>query len=109
MPALPEAEVRTRPARGRLAYVERRSLRWNAFCSGYRLLAALGGHMSSSNRRWTSEEIEKLKTMAGQYSRKTIADNLGRGPSSAAVKAHQLRISLRWKNLSRYAGVAEGS
>ncbi|MGY4570504.1 SANT/Myb-like DNA-binding domain-containing protein [Bradyrhizobium sp. USDA 3256] len=46
-------------------------------------------------RRWTAEEIEKLKAMAGKLPAGKIAEQLGRGPMSVAVKAHQLKVSLR--------------
>ena len=51
--------------------------------------------MSQFVRRWSSDDIEKLKSMAGKYSRQKIAAELERGPTAVAVKAHQLRISLR--------------
>ncbi|WP_143046721.1 hypothetical protein [Bradyrhizobium erythrophlei] len=39
-------------------------------------------------RRWTAEEIEKLKAIAGKLPTGTIAEQLGRDPMSVAVKAH---------------------
>ena len=51
--------------------------------------------MSQFVRRWSSDDIEKLKSMAGKYSRQKIAAELERGPTAVAVKAHQLRISLQ--------------
>ncbi|MET4474133.1 hypothetical protein ABIA95_007984 [Bradyrhizobium sp. LA8.1] len=51
--------------------------------------------MANLVRRWTSDDIGKLKEMAGKHSREKIAAELGRGPSAIAVKAHQLNISLR--------------
>jgi hypothetical protein len=46
-------------------------------------------------RRWTPDEITKLKEMAGKYPRDTIAEQLGRAGSAVAMKAYELRISLR--------------
>lgn len=51
---------------------------------------------SSVRHRWTSEDLEKLKAMAGNHRRETIAAELNRGVSSVAVKAHELGISLRY-------------
>ena len=51
--------------------------------------------MTKPVRRWTAEDIEKLKAMAGKLPRGKIAEQLGRGPMSVAVKAHQLKVSLR--------------
>ncbi|MGY4363819.1 hypothetical protein ACVW0J_010376 [Bradyrhizobium sp. i1.7.7] len=45
---------------------------------------------------WTSEEIEKLKAMAGNHRREKIAAELNRGAPAVALKAHQLGISLRY-------------
>ncbi|APG09840.1 hypothetical protein JQ582_41190 [Bradyrhizobium japonicum] len=53
--------------------------------------------MSDPVRRpWTSEEIEKLKAMAGNHRREKIAAELNRGAPAVALKAHQLGISLRY-------------
>ena len=49
-------------------------------------------------RSWTAEEIEKLKAMAGKLSTDKIAEQLGRGPMAIAMKAHQLRVSLRTRD-----------
>jgi hypothetical protein len=46
-------------------------------------------------RGWTAEEIEKLKQLAGRRPPAEIAAELGRTPGSLAVKAHQLKISLK--------------
>jgi hypothetical protein len=51
--------------------------------------------MANFVRRWTASDIEKLQEMAGKQPRKKIAAELGRAPGAIAVKAHQLRISLR--------------
>jgi hypothetical protein len=46
-------------------------------------------------RGWTAEEIETLKRLAGKRSPAEIAAELGRTPGSLAVKAHQIKISLK--------------
>lgn len=46
-------------------------------------------------KRWTADDIAKLKNLAQKQTRKVIAAELGRSPSATAVKAHQLGISLR--------------
>ena len=50
------------------------------------------------HRPWTDEEITKLRSMAQRYPARTIAAELGRGVSAVAVKAHQLRLSLKVKS-----------
>jgi hypothetical protein len=51
--------------------------------------------MSKPARSWTTEDIEKLKAMAGQLPAAKIAEQLGRGPVAITMKAHQLQVSLR--------------
>ena len=46
-------------------------------------------------KRWTADDIAKLKNLAQKRSRKDIAAELGRSPSATSVKAHELRISLK--------------
>jgi hypothetical protein len=46
-------------------------------------------------RPWTIEDIKKLKMLAQRRKTADIAAELGRSQGSTAVKAHQLRISLR--------------
>jgi hypothetical protein len=48
-------------------------------------------------KRWTPEEIAKLKAMAQKYPASKIAEALGRGQSAIFVKAHELKLSLRLK------------
>jgi len=48
-------------------------------------------------KRWTPEEISKLKGMAQKYPAAEIAEALGRGHSAVFVKAHELKLSLRLK------------
>ena len=46
-------------------------------------------------KRWTPDEISKLKSMAQKYPAAKIAEELGRGLSATVVKAHELKLSLR--------------
>lgn len=46
-------------------------------------------------RRWTQDEIASLINMAGKQPTAKIANLLGRGKTAVAVKAHELKISLR--------------
>jgi hypothetical protein len=49
----------------------------------------------TSIRRWNSDDIEKLRRLAGTRSAAEIASELGRTRGSVTVKAHQLKLSLR--------------
>jgi hypothetical protein len=49
----------------------------------------------SIHRRWTADDVTKLRQLAGKHPRNAIAAQLGRRPSALAVKAHQLKVSLR--------------
>ena len=58
--------------------------------------------MSKRSRKlWSDSDIEKLKSMAGNYPTAQIAQELGRGLSATMVKAHELHISLRRKPAAR--------
>ena len=46
-------------------------------------------------RRWTADDIAKLKNMAQKEPSAKIAAQLGRSIGATAVKAHQLGISLK--------------
>jgi hypothetical protein len=46
-------------------------------------------------KRWTADDIAKLKNLAQKHRREVIAAELGRSPSATAVKAHQLGLSLK--------------
>jgi hypothetical protein len=46
-------------------------------------------------RRWTADEIAKLKNMAQKQRAEEIAAQLGRSAAATAVKAHELKLSLR--------------
>jgi hypothetical protein len=48
-------------------------------------------------RRWSTDDLAKLKNMAQKFPAAHIAAELGRGLSATMVKAHQLRVSLRVK------------
>ena len=47
-------------------------------------------------KRWTDDDVEKLKVMA-QKPGSQHCGRLGRGLSATMVKAHELRVSLRMK------------
>jgi hypothetical protein len=46
-------------------------------------------------RRWSNEDIAKLKSMAQKYPAAAIAAQLGRSAAATIVKAHELKLSLR--------------
>jgi hypothetical protein len=46
-------------------------------------------------RRWTADDIAKLKNLAQKEPCSTLAAQLGRSVGATAVKAHQLGISLK--------------
>ena len=46
-------------------------------------------------RRWTADDIAKLKNMAQKEPCATLAAQLGRSVGATAVKAHELGISLK--------------
>ena len=46
-------------------------------------------------RRWTADDIAKLKNLAQKQRCEVIAAEVGRSSSATAVKAHQLGLSLR--------------
>jgi hypothetical protein len=50
-----------------------------------------------TQRRWTADDLIKLRSMAQKYSTAQIAAALGRGLGATMVKAHQLKLSLRMK------------
>ncbi len=51
-------------------------------------------------KRWSPEEILKLKSMAQRYPAAKIAEELGRGLAATTVKAHALKVSLRYRRQS---------
>ena len=46
-------------------------------------------------KRWTADDIAKLKNLAQKQRREDIAVELGRSLSATSVKAHQLGVSLK--------------
>jgi bifunctional pyridoxal-dependent enzyme with beta-cystathionase and maltose regulon repressor activities len=52
-------------------------------------------------RPWTADDIAKLKNMAEKHSTATIARELGRSVAATAVKAHELKLSLRMPGRQR--------
>jgi hypothetical protein len=46
-------------------------------------------------RSINADDVTKPRQLAGKHPRNAIATQLGRGPSALAVKAHQLKVSLR--------------
>jgi hypothetical protein len=51
-------------------------------------------------KRWSPEDISKLKNMAQKYPAAQIAEELGRGVAATMVKAHELKVSLRYRKPS---------
>jgi hypothetical protein len=49
----------------------------------------------TSKRRWTGDDIAKLKNLAQKQRVSAIAAELGRSRGATAVKAHQLGVSLK--------------
>jgi hypothetical protein len=50
---------------------------------------------SPTFRRWTADDIAKLKNLAQKQRPADIAAQLGRSVSATAVKAHELNLSLK--------------
>ena len=48
-----------------------------------------------TRRRWTADEISSLKKLARKHPAAQIAAQLGRSRSATAVKAHELKLSLK--------------
>jgi hypothetical protein len=46
-------------------------------------------------RRWTAHDISILKNLAQTHPTAQIAARLGRSPSATAIKAHELKLSLK--------------
>jgi hypothetical protein len=68
--------------------------------------------MGKPGPRWTGEEIQKLKSLAQKHPAKVIAHELGRSVGALAVKAHELKLSLRLKGSGQNpssSGRAQGS
>jgi hypothetical protein len=50
---------------------------------------------NSTFRRWTAEDVAKLEHLARNRPLNEIAALLGRSATATAVKAHELKLSLR--------------
>jgi hypothetical protein len=48
-----------------------------------------------NSRRWTADDIATLKNLARKYPAAAIARQLGRSAAATALKAHELKLSLR--------------
>ena len=48
-----------------------------------------------NSRRWTKEDIARLKNLARKYPTASVAGQLGRSAAATAIKAHELKISLK--------------
>ena len=53
---------------------------------------------NSTFRRWTADDIAKLKNLAQRHSRAEIAAKLGRSVAATTLKAHELKLSLRMRD-----------
>ena len=51
--------------------------------------------MPYSIRRWSEDDVAKLRRMAQKYSTAAIAAQLGRSAAATIVKEHELKLSLR--------------
>jgi hypothetical protein len=57
--------------------------------------------MTQLRRRWTAEEVDKLRSMARKYPPAQIATEIGRPLGSVKTKASDLDISLRTSRRQR--------
>jgi hypothetical protein len=60
-------------------------------------------------KRWSPEDISKLKNMAQKYPAAKIAEELGRGVAATYVKAHELKVSLRYRKQTAGETTAEAA
>jgi hypothetical protein len=64
--------------------------------SGRTAYIAGGKKMPNLNsRRWTADDIATLRNLARKYPAAAIARQLGRSAAATALKAHELKLSLR--------------
>jgi hypothetical protein len=49
----------------------------------------------TTRKRWTAEDMAKLRNMAQKHPPAEIASQLGRSAGAINVKAHELKLSLR--------------
>jgi hypothetical protein len=64
--------------------------------------------MPNSIRRWSEDDITKLKNLAQNRPTAAIAAQLGRSTAATIVKAHELKLSLRVRPKNRYAEIEPG-
>ena len=60
-------------------------------------------------KRWTADDVAKLKNLAQKQPPAEIAAALGRTPSATAVKAHELKLSLRMPRRDRPSAFRQGA
>ena len=61
------------------------------------------------HRRWTANDVARLKAMAKKYPTTQIAAQLGRGYPARVMKAHELNVSLRMPRTSPSTGEDSGA
>jgi hypothetical protein len=59
-------------------------------------------------RRWSGDDIAKLKSLAHKYPTAAIAAQLGRSTAATIVKAHELKLSLRVRPEKRTTKIHPG-
>jgi hypothetical protein len=60
------------------------------------------------HKRWTDDDIVSLRTLAGKLPAGKIASQIGRSVGATAIKAHQLKLSLRTRRKNnRHSRVPE--
>jgi DNA-binding protein H-NS len=52
--------------------------------------------MAHIHRRWTTQEISRLRALAGRLPPEEIAKEICRTKVATTIKAHELHISLRY-------------
>jgi hypothetical protein len=57
-----------------------------------------------TSRRWTADDIATLKNLARKYPAAAIAGQLGRSAAATAIKAHELKLSLKIQRRKAQAG-----
>ena len=57
-----------------------------------------------NSRRWTKEDIAKLKNLAQKYPTASVAGQLGRSAAATAIKAHELKLSLKMQRRNTLCG-----
>jgi len=59
-------------------------------------------------RRWSEDEIARLRDMAQKMPTPQIAAELGRGVAAVTIKAHELKLSLRMKAKGEASSRSDG-